>query len=384
MPSSLQLPFDLSEVVDNLRLERYRANSDCRKNAFEGRLTRNIYYFLRPILPIPIRRHLQRARLRGWEQIPFPHWPVDFTADSILDRTMALLVKGHRLKRIPFIWFWPKGVQSCMMMTHDVEAEAGRDFCDELMDLDDAAGIKSAFQIVPEVRYGIQNGIIDRFRSRGFEVNVHDLNHDGSLFQNKAEFLKRAGQINLYAKKFGTRGFRAGGMYRNQDWFQAFELSYEMSVPNVAHLEPQRGGCCTVFPYFIGKLLELPLTTTQDYSLFHILGDYSIELWKKQIDLIRRKHGLISFITHPDYLIEARARRVYRDLLGHLSNLTLNERMWVALPGEVDRWWRNRSQMNLVQDGESWRIEGPDKERACVAYASLENDQLVHSLDSAS
>ena len=53
-----------------------------------------------------------------------------------------------------------------------------------------------------------------------------------------------------------------------------------MSVPNVAHLEPQRGGCCTVMPYFVGDVLELPLTTIQDYSLFHILGDYSTTLWK--------------------------------------------------------------------------------------------------------
>ena len=67
-------------------------------------------------------------------------------------------------------------------------------------------------------------------------------------------------------------------MYREQEWFDAFEFSYDMSVPNAAHLEPQRGGCCTVMPYFVGDLLELPLTTTQDYSLFHILGDYSISL----------------------------------------------------------------------------------------------------------
>ena len=84
-----------------------------------------------------------------------------------------------------------------------------------------------------------------------------------------------------------------------------------MSVPNVAHLEPQRGGCCTVTPYFVGKIVELPLTATQDYSLFHIIGDYSIALWKKQIDLIRKRHGLISFCTHPGYLIEPRARAVY-------------------------------------------------------------------------
>ncbi|HVB59215.1 MAG TPA: hypothetical protein VNE63_22650, partial [Candidatus Acidoferrales bacterium] len=91
------------------------------------------------------------------------------------------------------------------------------------------------------------------------------------------------------------------------DWYDAFEFSYDMSVPNVAHLEPQRGGCCTVMPYFVGKILELPLTTIQDYSLFHILGDYSIDLWKQQIDLIMQRNGPVSFITHPDYLREKRA-----------------------------------------------------------------------------
>ena len=72
-------------------------------------------------------------------------------------------------------------------------------------------------------------------------------------------------------------------------------------------------------PYFVGNLLELPLTTTQDYSLFHILGDYSIELWKEEISAVLAANGLISFITHPDYLVEPRALGVYRDLLEHLS-----------------------------------------------------------------
>ena len=35
------------------------------------------------------------------------------------------------------------------MMTHDVEGQAGLDFCDELMDIDDSFGIKSAFQLIP-------------------------------------------------------------------------------------------------------------------------------------------------------------------------------------------------------------------------------------------
>jgi hypothetical protein len=249
------------------------------------------------------------------------------------------------------------------------------------MDMDDSYGIKSSFQIVPEVRYDVTVAFLDRFRRRGFEVNVHDLNHDGRLYWNRKLFLERAARINRYAVAFESRGFRAGAMYRRQDWFDAFDFSYDMSVPNVAHLEPQRGGCCSVLPYFIGGILELPLTTIQDYSLFHIVGDYSTRMWKTQIDLIRARNGLISFIAHPDYLIEMGARRVYLDLLAHLRRLRDEGSIWLALPADVDRWWRNRNLMTLVPAGGGWRIEGPDSHRARVAYATLDQGRLVYRLD---
>ena len=170
-------------------------------------------------------------------------------------------------------------------------------------------------------------------------------------------------------------------MYREQGWFSAFEFSYDMSVPNAAHLEPQRGGCCTVMPYFVGGILELPLTTAQDYTLFHILNDYSIALWRTQIGLISEHHGLVSVITHPDYLVGRRERDVYVELLRHLADLRDRDGLWVALPGEVNRWWRNRQHMTLVPADDGWRIEGPDSHRARVAYATLENDRLVYKFD---
>jgi len=169
-------------------------------------------------------------------------------------------------------------------------------------------------------------------------------------------------------------------MYRNLDWYDAFEFSYDMSVPNVAHLEPQRGGCCTVMPYFVGKILELPLTATQDYSLFHILQDYSIDLWKTQIDLIRGRNGLISFIAHPDYLIGRRERKVYELLLDYLSQIVSREKIWSPLPREVDQWWRDRSQMKLVCKDGVWQIEGPGSERARLAYAVLEGGRLLYEV----
>jgi hypothetical protein len=301
-----------------------------------------------------------------------------------MESALALALKANGQTSIPFIWFWPEGAQSCGMMTHDVEGQSGIDFCDGLMDIDDAHRIKSAFQLIPEGREEQWRRTAARLRGRGFEVNLHDLNHDGRLFADKEAFLRHARRINDYAREFGCEGFRSGAMYREQSWYGAFEFSYDMSVPNAAHLEPQRGGCCTVMPYFVGNILELPLTMAQDYTLFHILNDYSTRLWKEQIRLIRERHGLISIITHPDYLLGPRERDVYIELLRHLAELREQQGLWITLPGEINRWWRNRRQMTLVRSGNGWRIDGPDSGRARVAYATLAGDRLVYSVDGVS
>jgi hypothetical protein len=170
-------------------------------------------------------------------------------------------------------------------------------------------------------------------------------------------------------------------MYRNQDWCSSLDISYDMSVPNVAHLEAQRGGCCTVMPYFVGNILELPLTTIQDYTLFHMMGDYSIAILRQQAELILRRNGLITILTHPDYLIEAKARRVYMDLLAYVARLRSKENVWIALPAEVNKWWRARNQMTPVQRDGAWQIEGAGNERARLAFATIDSDRLVFELE---
>jgi hypothetical protein len=381
----IQLPLDFTEVIDNLRLERYRRKMiPGREILAASEAVRKLYYFFRNCLPVSVRRQLQRAYFRDWKKLRFPTWPVDFTVDTLHEEFLRLSMETSDVKKVPFIWFWPQGALSCLIMTHDVETSAGRDFTSELMDLDDSYGIKASFQIIPEKRYEVPDEYICEIRSREGEVNIHDLNHDGRLYQNRAEFVRRAAGINDYVHRYESRGFRAGAMYRKQEWYDVFEFSYDMSVPNVAHLEPLRGGCCTVMPYFIGKIVELPLTTVEDYSLFHILNDYSTDLWKRQLTLIRQRNGLISFLVHPDYLIERRARNVYESLLDYLRQMVAQERMWAALPGDVDRWWRARNQMRLVSRGDEWEIVGPEKERARLAYAILDGGRLIYEIAEAS
>jgi hypothetical protein len=97
--------------------------------------------------------------------------------------------------------------------------------------------------------------------------------------------------------------------------------------------------------------------------------------------MVLAKHGLMSFNIHPDYIIAEKARNVYRELLVYLSELRSKSSVWVALPKEVDAWWRMRSEMYLVEEGSHWRVHGPGRERARIAYAVLAEDKLSYEVE---
>jgi peptidoglycan/xylan/chitin deacetylase (PgdA/CDA1 family) len=379
--SDIYLPFDLDVTIDNLRRERYVSSLvPDREKLITREWMLKTYYFVRGLLPSSVRRRIQRVYFSDWKARTFPAWPVDFTVDDLHDIVLRISLRAARMDRVPFIWFWPEGAPNCLILTHDVETSAGRDFTPQLMNLDDSYGLKASFQMIPEKRYEVPDDLVREIRNRGFEFNIHDLNHDGNLYRQREEFLRRAQKINEYAHRYRAHGFRAGSMYRMLDWYDEYDFSYDMSLTNVAHLEPKRGGCCTVFPFFLGKILELPLTTSQDYSIFHILNDYSIDLWTKQLDLIRKRNGLMTFLTHPDYLISRQTRKVYESLLGYLRELIDREKIWAALPAEVDQWWRTRSQLKLEQKGDTWAITGTGSERARIAYAVCDGHGLSYEI----
>jgi hypothetical protein len=379
--ATVSLPFDPNEVITNLREERYAIHATgWADRIVKGPMIRNAYYAVRPLLSVNTRKHLQRLALRNWNTRPFPRWPVDLSVESILEELLLAAMQASGVYTVPFVWFWPDGHSSCALVTHDVETEAGRAFCSELMNIDDSYRIPASFQVIPTKRYRVTEEYLDSIRSRGFEVAVQDWNHDGHLFSERNEFLRRADKINEFASRYQIKGFRAAMLYRNVDWFADLVSSYDMSVPNVAHLDPQRGGCCTVFPYFIGNTLELPVTTTQDYTLFHVLNDYSIDLWKTQCSRILEVNGLMNIIVHPDYLVDALSLTTYRSLLEYLASLREQKGTWIPLPGEVDTWWRDRSQMSLVCENGTYRVVGPGSERARLAWASVQDGRVVYTL----
>jgi len=374
---SIVLPFDPDSVVENLRYERYVPTLR-EPGWMDSHWVRSAYYRLRPFFPVGFRSRLQKRYLMSREDTSFPRWPVDRTVDAMFERLLGLALEELGIDRVPFIWFWPDGYRAAAIVTHDVETAVGRDFCRRLIEVDDGCGIRSSFQIVPEVRYEVPEDYLQMIRESGCEINIHGLDHSGNLFENRQTFLDAAEKINNYAVSFGATGFRSPVLYRKADWFQDLNFSYDMSFPSVAQMEAQGGGCCTVMPYFLpGRVLELPLTTTEDYTLFHVLNDYSTDLWRNQIRRILDGHGLITILTHPDYVIDDGAMNVYQSLLDDLARLRAEEGVWCALPGEVDAWWRVREDLTLVCRNGNWEVEGRGADRARVGWAHRDGSRII-------
>src|SRR5262245_2267496 len=100
----VRVPFDPTQVIDNLRLERYageqNGSAPPRETMWQGP-----YYALRPLIPTALRRSLQRLYMRGWKQVAFPRWPIDDTVDAIVERLLLLCLQSQGVDRVPFIWF---------------------------------------------------------------------------------------------------------------------------------------------------------------------------------------------------------------------------------------------------------------------------------------
>src|SRR5215471_18380329 len=131
------LPFDPDEAINNLRYERY-VNGSAGRRWVEQSWVKDIYYRLRPMMPVSLRKHLQQIYLRDWKSIAFPSWPVDRSVDMLFEKLIVIAMRSLNVDRLPFVWFWTEGYAACAILTHDVETTAGRNFCEKLMDFDDA------------------------------------------------------------------------------------------------------------------------------------------------------------------------------------------------------------------------------------------------------
>jgi peptidoglycan/xylan/chitin deacetylase (PgdA/CDA1 family) len=252
---------------------------------------------------------------------------------------MRQLILSNQNTPINFEGFWPSNHKFAFTLTHDIETAVGQDFVLKVAEMEEGLGFRSSFNFVLE-RYAINNDLILELRKRGFEVGCHGLKHDGKLFNSRVEFIKRAEKINKLMKEYGMVGFRAPLTHRNPEWMQELNIEYDLSFFDTDPFEPIPGGSMSVWPFFVGRFVELPYTLVQDHTLASILGETSPKIWLEKVDFLEKYHGLALLNSHPDYLKDKNTWKVYYEFLRSMRE---RDGYWHALPREVADWWRKRS-----------------------------------------
>ena len=292
--------------------------------------SKRYYYHFRPYLFWSLRIALRRISVRALRRAHANVWPINEIAG-----------------RNPVGWpGWPKGKKFAVVLTHDVESSIGRDRCLKLMQLEQEIGFRSCFNLIPAGSYVVPFALREELQRNGFEVGIHDLHHDGKLFWDHETFSKNAKQINAYAKEWGVCGFRAGFMLHNLNWLRELDVKYDASTFDTDPFEPQPDGVQTIFPFWVSRpdgsgYVELPYTLPQDSTMFLLLQERSIDIWKKKLDWIVERGGMVLLNVHPDYVAfgdKAGLREFpaahYRELLEYIRDKYAGQ-YWQALPREV-------------------------------------------------
>lgn len=282
---------------------------------------------------------------------------------------------------------WPDGKQFALVLTHDVETERGVERCRMIMDIEERLGFRSCFYFVPK-RYDVPSGLREEMARRGFEVGVHGLYHDLSLFRSEKEFKRQAMEINRYLEEWGAVGFRAPYMIHNLEWIrECLNIEYDASTFDTNPFEPVPHGVGTIFPFMVDgpggrACVELPSTLEQDHNLFVMLGEKSSDIWRKKLEWISSHGGLALLDAHPDYM-QSGARlmsdeyplRLYQEFLEHVRTRHTC-RYWHAAPREVAQhvWNVNNKNGHTAPFGENAKSK---RSRTPCQAKTNERDQDV-------
>ena len=265
-------------------------DSPKKKQSLSGMM--KIYYMAKPAIPRKVQIFLRTKRADRIRNRKNLSWPISEMA--------AASPEGWK--------GWKDGKQFALLLTHDIDTPRGYHYHRNLLELEKTRSFVSAFFVVPEDRYKFNENDLTKIWDSGFEVGVHGLNHDGKLLHSKKKFLKRVQRINEYIRKWNALGFRAPAMHHDLNLFRRLSIQYDASTFDIDPFEPQAEGVNTIFPFKVvdgsGKLQywELPYTLPQDFTLFVILKERSIDIWKQKINWIVQNSGMVHLDTHPDYM----------------------------------------------------------------------------------
>ncbi len=290
------------------------------------------YNIVRPILPIKLRQRLQKEY----------NSKISLKENFINDEFVNIIKKQSDFNQSKEK-LYPENFKSALVLTHDVEELAGFRNIPKIIDVEQSLGFKSSWNIVP-YKYPIDNGIINYINNAGHEIGIHGYNHDGKLYYSEKIFNQRVPLINQAINKYNAIGFRSPQVHRNLKWLQKLDIKYDASCFDYDPYQPFPGGTGSIWPFIIGKFVELPYTLPQDHTLFYVLQKKDIAIWKNKTNWLIQNYGIVLCLTHPDYLINESHFNVYKNFLIYLKSL---KDIWHCLPKEIAEWWKFKVNNNV-------------------------------------
>jgi hypothetical protein len=144
-------------------------------------------------------------------------------------------------------------------------------------------------------------------------------------------------------------------MQHNLDWINDLDIEYDASTFDTDPFEPQPDGVVTIFPFLVRRYstqrgyIELPYTLPQDFTLFVLMKQKDIDIWKRKLDWIVQHGGMALLNTHPDYMsfdgrkmtIDNYPADYYAEFLEHIKN-RYEGIYWQVLPRDMGRFFRHR------------------------------------------
>lgn len=303
-------------------------------------ILRATYYRVKPFLPLWLRMGMRRAYAQKLREKNSDTWPIDESA-----------------ARAPEGWSgWPEGKKFAFVLTHDVESSAGMKNLKKLAELEMGLGLRASFNFVPEGDYVVPSELRSWLVERGFEIGVHDLHHNGRLYDQRDNFRRKAERINSYIAEWGVSGFRSAFMMRELDWIHELDVEYDSSTFDTDPFEPQPDGCGSIFPLWFPNpdaedsgYVELPYTLAQDSTLFFVLQEKTVDIWKTKLDWLVQQGGLVLINIHPDYVdfesqkfsLRSYPSTLLSEFFSYLTTRYSDE-FWNPRPEELSRWFRSK------------------------------------------
>ena len=350
-------------VAENFLFERYLPEQQRRPPA-----NLRAYYPIKRLIPRTFRHLINSMIVSARRPSMFPNWPCESALTEFWRTWMHRSLTAMNLQDAWHLGFWPSNYDCCVVLTHDVESPAGFDRMEAMADIEERLGFRSAWNL-PLAQYPIDWKVVERLQARGFEFGAHGLSHDGRLFRSEKDFAQLAPLLNRLAREHGLRGFRGPSTLRRAEWIDALDIDHDSTFSDTDPFEPQPGGTCSVFPFFLGRVVELPYSLPQDHTLHHVLHRSALQIWTAKAQWIASVGGMILTLTHPDYCGFQPFLGEYEALLKRLRTF---ESAWHALPSEVAAWWRQRARMKLFVNNDDYVITGRNADRACARRLSDE------------